>query len=316
MSLYLDKNKAQLTLSTSTDLNVSFLSVPKNFFISENNETYYLFVRQNISAYCYYNNECLSIDFERNNNFVSLLTIEISYDSIETEVDKIYITKDNIDFLITFENIKYDIDDDGKILLSLLDYHSSIKITENLKMFAAQNSFVALVDSSFTISSSTYVPEFSISAFDDANYTIARPIRQGQQIISTVPALINTNSTDEEISYYQNGLGPDKKTIYLKIICNSILESTLTAGQVSPNLTLKVYYPNGLDTVKAPVYKSMYFLSKDVTNNISIYTATADFYTYGIHNNIEYVDGYMYFDVQMPLTVQDSLPISFDFTLS
>lgn len=316
MSLYLDKNKAKLTLSATTNLDISFLSVPKNFFISENNETYYLFVRQNISAYCYFNNDCLSIDFERNNNFVSLLTIELSYDAIETEVDKIYITKDNVDFIISFENIKYDIDDDGKLLLSLLDYQSSVKISENIEMFSASSDFVALVDSPFTIRSNNYVPEFSISAFDDASYLIPRPIRQGQQIISTVPSLVTNSSTDEEISYYQNGLGPDKKTIYLKIICNAILESTLTAGQLSSNLSLKVYYPNGLDTVKAPVYKSMYFLSKDTTNNISVYTATADFYTTGIHDNIEYVDGYMYFDVQMPLTVQDSLPISFDFTLS
>jgi len=132
MSLYLDKNKAKLTLSATTNLDISFLSVPKNFFISENNETYYLFVRQNISAYCYFNNDCLSIDFERNNNFVSLLTIELSYDAIETEVDKIYITKDNVDFIISFENIKYDIDDDGKLLLSLLDYQSSVKISENI----------------------------------------------------------------------------------------------------------------------------------------------------------------------------------------
>ncbi len=316
MNLYLDKNKAQLTLSGSTDLSVLFLSVPKNFFISENNETYYLFVRQNISANCYYNNECLSIDFERNNNFVSLLTIEISYDSIETEVDKLYITKDDISYVVTFENIKYDIDDDGKILLSLLDFQSSMKISENIQMFSANSTFVALVDSAFTITSNTYIPEFSIAAFDDSSYTIPRPIRQGQPVISTVPALTNNSSTDEEITYYDKGLGPSSKTIYLKIICNAILESTLTAGQLSTNLSLKVYYPNGLDTVKAPVYKSMYFLSKDTTNNISIYTATVDFYTSGIHNNIEYVDGYMYFDVQMPLTVQDSLPISFDFTLS
>ena len=57
----------------------------------------------------------------------------------------------------------------------------------------------------------------------------------------------------------------------------------------------------------------MYFLSKDTTNNISVYTATADFYTTGIHDNIEYVDGYMYFDVYAPFSVQRDIPLQFNF---
>jgi len=70
-----------------------------------------------------------------------------------------------------------------------------------------------------------------------------------------------------------------------------------------------------LDTVKAPVYIDMFFVSSDATNDISVYSASFTFYKQGRFNNIEYVDGFMYFDVHCPLTVQKSIPFQFDFQL-
>ena len=80
-------------------------------------------------------------------------------------------------------------------------------------------------------------------------------------------------------------------------------------------MQLKIYMPNGLDTVKPPLYVPIYLVSTDVTNNISIYSATHDFCSQGSFDGVDYVDGYMYFDVQVPLTVQKSMPVEFDFSL-
>jgi hypothetical protein len=76
-----------------------------------------------------------------------------------------------------------------------------------------------------------------------------------------------------------------------------------------------VYLPNGLDTVKSAQYVSMYFVSSSSSTNTSIYKAQYDFYQQGQNNNADYVDGLMYFDVQVPLTVQNYMPIQFDFSL-
>ena len=92
-------------------------------------------------------------------------------------------------------------------------------------------------------------------------------------------------------------------------------KNTLSAGDLSPNLQLKVYLPNGLDTVKAPVYVDMYFVSSDSNNDVSVYSASYTFYKQGRYNNIDFVDGFMYFDVHCPLTVQKSIPFQFDFQL-
>jgi uncharacterized membrane protein len=78
-------------------------------------------------------------------------------------------------------------------------------------------------------------------------------------------------------------------------------------------LQLKIYLPNGLDTVKAPVYADMYLESNGTEN--SFYTASYTFYKQGRYNQIDYVDGFMYFDVHCPLTVQTSIPFQFDFTI-
>jgi hypothetical protein len=60
---------------------------------------------------------------------------------------------------------------------------------------------------------------------------------------------------------------------------------------------------------------TLYFVSNDSTNNMSIYKAQYNFYIQGNFNGIDYVDGLMYFDVQVPLTVQSYMPIQFDFSL-
>jgi hypothetical protein len=167
----------------------------------------------------------------------------------------------------------------------------------------------------FVIDETSRMPEFSIGSYDDSALSMPRPVRQGNPVISTVPALIDANSSTDDIEYYNTGFGPVSKTIYFKIFCNTIIESTLSAGDISPNLQLKVYLPNGLDTVKAPVYVDMYFVSSDSTNDISVYSASYTFYKQGRYNNIDYVDGFMYFDVHCPLTVQKSIPFQFDFQL-
>ena len=73
----------------------------------------------------------------------------------------------------------------------------------------------------FVIDETSRMPEFSTGTYDDTSFSISRPVRQGNPVISTVPALIDTNSSTDDIVYYNTGLGPTSKTIYFKIICSS-----------------------------------------------------------------------------------------------
>jgi hypothetical protein len=88
---------------------------------------------------------------------------------------------------------------------------------------------------------------------------------------------------------------------------------------ISPNdlseMKLKIYMPNGLDTVKTAIYNYMFLVSNDSTNNYSIYRSSFNFYIQGNYDGIDYVDGYMYTDVHVPLTVQTIMSIEIDFSL-
>ena len=267
----------------------------------------------------YLDEDTIVLDFFKKVKYLQFITFTLNTEAIyEINNDNLkFISGDQI-FCIDFSSTKYSLDFSNNIIIALTESNHSIKIVKNeifQERFKAQSFEALTVSNPFLIDETSKMPEFSIGIFDDISLTIPRPIRQGNPVISTVPSIIDDNSSTDEIDYYNSGFGPNSKTVYFKIICNQILENSLTSGDLSTNLQLKVYLPNGLDTVKTASYEDMYFVSKDTTNNVSVYSASYTFYKQGTHNNIDYVDGFMYFDVHCPLTVQKSLPFQFDFSI-
>ena len=320
MNLQIEENNPTLNvIDEENSLAFKFISADKNYLISQNESNIRLLLKKqtivNISSF----DNFIQVSFEKSISYIQFISIKFKFDTIvEVHKDYIIFSLEDKDYVIDFSGTKYSFESDDTLLIVLDKADNNFRIselnffarsfeTQNFKAFNATNSFV--------IDDTCKMPEFSIGSYDDSALSIPRPVRQGNPVISTVPSLIDSNSSTDDIEYYNNGLGPVSKTIYFKIICNTIIENTLSAGDLSPNLQLKVYLPNGLDTVKAPVYIDMYFVSSDSTNDISIYSASYTFYKQGRYNNIDYVDGFMYFDVHCPLTVQKSIPFQFDFQL-
>jgi hypothetical protein len=236
-------------------------------------------------------------------------SILINFDSVvEFTSNRVIFSKYSYFFVLEISNGILEMDDENYLIVRYNDYCNFIiqKYNEDIKQLAFTN------DSNI-VTEYSYMPQFSIACFDDINFTYPRQIRQGVPVISTVPSVIDSNSTSAEIQSYNNGLGPITKKIYFRIVCNKVMES-ISIGDTS-EMTLKIYIPNGLDTVKPAVYRPMTLVSNDSTNGISIYSANYDFFQQGIYQGIEYVDGYMYADVQVGLTVQKSMPLEFDFLL-
>ena len=296
------------------NISLFFLSAPFDFLSSENNGYFYIIPRKNISATVWNDDDAVNIILNRSTTYSSLFSLKINFDFIQiTDSETINFDLNETSYVIKLKGCSLKLDDENVFLVSVHDSVSSITIYKDQQIESL--SFKALVADPTYITDDVSVPEFSISCFDDSSFLKPRPIRQGMPVISTVPSLIDNTSTQEEIDTYNSGKGLDYKTIYFRIFCNTIIEPSLTVGFASSLLTLKVYLPNGLDTVKLPVYKTMYLLQNDSTNNRGIYTASHTFYSQGIYNNINYVDGLMYVDVQVSLTVQQSMPLEFDFQL-
>ena len=320
MNLQIENNKPIISVIDDENiLSFEFTSFDKNYLVSNNDSSIRLLLKKQTIVNLNILENFLEINFEKVISYVQFISIKFKFDSI-VEIDPNYIifSRGDKDYVIDFLNTKYSFESNDTILVVLDKPDNKIKISE-LNFFAnnfSSQNFKALnATNPFIIDDTCKMPEFSIGSYDDSSLSIPRPVRQGNPVISTVPALIDSNSSTDDIEYYNNGNGPVSKTIYFKIICNTIIENTLSAGDVSPNLQLKVYLPNGLDTVKAPVYVDMYFVSADTTNDVSVYSASYTFYKQGRYNNIDYVDGFMYFDVHCPLTVQKSIPFQFDFQL-
>ena len=320
MNLQIEKNKPTVNVIDDENiLSFEFTSYDKNYLISQNDSNVRLLLKKQTVANLNISENLLEINFEKLISYIQFISLKFKFDSIiEIENNYIIFSRGDKEYVIDFQNTKYSFESNDILLIILDKPDNSIKVSELnffTKSFNSQNFKALNATNSFIIDDTCIMPEFSIGSYDDLALSIPRPVRQGNPVISTVPALIDTNSSTDDIEYYNTGSGPVSKTIYFKIFCNTIIENTLSAGDVSPNLQLKVYLPNGLDTVKAPVYVDMYFISSDTTNNISVYSASYIFYKQGRYNNIDYVDGFMYFDVHCPLTVQKSIPFQFDFQL-
>ncbi len=320
MNFQIQSNKPIVSITDGDNiLSFEFTSFDKNYLISQNDSNARLLLKKQTVANLDISENFFEINFEKIISYVQFVSIKFKFDSI-VEIDPKYIifSRGDKDYVIDFQNTKYSFESNDTLLLILDNPNNNLKISELnffAKTFSSQNFKALNATNPFIIDDTCKMPEFSIGSYDDSSLSIPRPVRQGNPVISTVPALIDSNSSTDDVEYYNNGNGPVSKTIYFKIICNTIIENTLSAGDLSPNLQLKVYLPNGLDTVKAPVYVDMYFVSADTTNDISVYSASYTFYKQGRYNNIDYVDGFMYFDVHCPLTVQKSIPFQFDFQL-
>jgi len=320
MNLQIENDKPVVNVIDNDNiLSFEFTTLDKNYLVSQNENNLRLLLKKQTIVNLNISQNYFQVNFEKVISYIQFVSIKFKFDSI-VEIDNNYIifSRGDKDYVIDFQNTKYSFESNDTLLLILDKPDNNLKVSElNFfsKSFNTQNFKAFSVSNPFLIDDTCKMPEFSIGSYDDSSLSIPRPVRQGNPVISTVPALIDSNSSTDDIEYYNNGNGPISKTIYFKIICNTIIENTLSAGDLSPKLQLKVYLPNGLDTVKAPVYVDMYFVSSDSTNDISVYSASYTFYKQGRYNNIDYVDGFMYFDVHCPITVQKSIPFQFDFQL-
>jgi hypothetical protein len=318
MNIQIENNKPVVNVIDDENiLSFEFTSADKNYLISQNDNNVRILLKKQTVANLDISENFFKINFEKKISYIQFISLKFKFDSI-IEIDNNYIifSRGDKDYVIDFNNTKYSFESNDTLLIVLDKPDNSLKVSEInffARNFTSQNFKAFNATNSFIIDDTCKMPEFSIGTYDDSSLSIPRPVRQGNPVISTVPALINSNSSTDDIQYYNNGSGPVSKTIYFKIICNTVLENTLSSGNLSPNLKLKIYLPNGLDTVKAPVYVDMYYSS--APGGTAVYTASYTFYKQGRYNNIDYVDGFMYFDVHCPLTVQKSIPFQFDFQL-
>lgn len=305
---------------------LEFISATKDLIAEKNDNLLVLNVRKDIKAHVTANQN--SIDFNLFKNLSYTVSFAIKF--LESTFTKISENKLQVNekYILEIDHGAFTFNNNGTVLIKVFSNNAKLKFyTDTIQDTEVKSlNFTPFTSPSGlpTILFGNREPEFAIGTFDyfnesgdidttqDTVFKFPRLIRNGVPIISTVPSEYDT--TDYSITDQNNylaGKGDISRTIYFKIVCNSVIEN-INVGVIS-KCQLKIYLPNGLDTVKAPVYVPMTMRYYSSTKNLAIYSAEYTFYSSGIHNSIEYVDGYMYFDVYAPFSVQRDIPLQFNF---
>lgn len=307
------------------DFTLEFISAPRDLVAEKTDTKLTLNVRKDITADVMSNDKSFVLNLHKSLSYTVSFAIKFFGASFTKISDKKL--KINEKYILEIDFGTFNFNDNGTVLIKVSGNNSKLKLsTEGQEEEIKSLSFEAFTSPSGlpTIGFGKREPEFAIGTFDyfnesgdidttqDTVFKYPRLIRNGVPIISTVPSEYNTvDFSVADQNNYLSGKGEISRTIYFKIICSSVIE-TINVGVIS-KCQLKIYLPNGLDTVKAAVYVPMTMRYYNTIKNIAIYSAEYTFYSSGIHNSIEYVDGYMYFDVYAPVSVQRDIPLQFNF---
>ena len=66
-------------------------------------------------------------------------------------------------------------------------------------------------------------PEFSVSIYDNSDYSMLRPLYNGNPVLSTITVdSVGTSGTEQmgDIHFYNYGTGPSSRIVYTQIDCN------------------------------------------------------------------------------------------------
>ena len=326
MNLNFLSNSIVSFLLGEDNFTLEFISAPKDLVAQKTDNSLVLNVRKDITANVMANENSFVLSLEKSLSYTVSFAIKFLGASFTKISDKKLIVNEKYILEIDFGTFNYN--DNGTVLIKLSGNNAKLNFHTNKEEVEAKTfNFEAFVSPSGlpTIGLGAREPEFAIGTFDyfnesgdidttqDTVFKFPRLIRSGVPVISTVPAEYNT--TDYSITdqnNYLSGKGEISRTIYFKIVCNYALEN-INVGVIS-KCQLKVYLPSGLDTVKAAEYIPMTMRYYSSVKNIAIYSAEYTFHSSGIHDSVEYVDGYMYFDVYAPISVQRDIPLQFNFT--
>lgn len=158
-------------------------------------------------------------------------------------------------------------------------------------------------ESRMVIPASKRIPEFIISIYDDADNNYPRPLRFGVPVISTVPSLPQSGETlyQEDKDLLELGVGTPTRKMFFLIISDQLIDVSLR-----DNLSLEIDLPSGTDTVEQTASVNLEYVNTFDTNDV--FSCEYDFHK---EDTVNYVDGFAYLSVKMPLRIQRNLPLTF-----
>ena len=286
------KDAPVFSVSTPTGLTlvVEFIDAPDNFYLGQNTQAISYYAADAIRGVIYKDLGKIFVTFLRDDTFPRGFRISLSgADNITSTGQSININNE-LDILVV----------DGSA--SLAGNVATLMMTGPqmlLEISGSSVEFSVLSQSSYraSVMKNQRVPEFVIEVADDSAFVHMRPTRFSVPVVSTVPVFYDSATDKTEGLLFEEGRGLDFRKIFFRATPDVQLDSSI-------DVYLRLWLPAGVDTLAPPLNIKMALSG-------SRYTAS---YIFHKEDTVNYVDGYAYMGIHVPLTVEGYLPLGLDIT--
>jgi hypothetical protein len=306
-----DRAGFTLTAPSNNYINIIFSDAPENFNIGQTQDALIMMISPDIRATAFNAGDNIALYLSKSSSMPQSFSLAFeNIVSLDVRNHQVILHMSNMKIYIDFSDCVVVASDPTTITVSVSNADSKLEFSTQIKSaFAVMNQNVSMqsIDGGrMLIPSSRRIPEFIISIYDDSSFVRPRPSRFGVPVISTVPGFIPDSSwsvtvPQEDKDLMELGVGTEKRKMYFKIISDQTIE-----GSLRDNLQLEIDMPAGVDTVVETVSLPLTYISSADVNDI--FTGSYDFHK---EDTVNFVDGFAYLSVRLPLKIQRNLPLIF-----
>jgi len=308
------ENQAGFILTASSNyVSVILPDAPKDYNIGHTTEALILMVSEEIRATAFNADDSVVLYLTKENSMPQ--SFSLLFDNIvnlDVENNQIVLNVTNMKIFIDITDCSIVAHESTSVTLLMNNSEAQISFSINIKSVAEMSSQIQNVSllsidgGRMLIPSSRRIPEFIISIYDDSDCVRPRPSRFGVPVISTVPGFIPDDSwgvtvPQEDKDLMELGVGASLRKMYFRMISDQTIESS-----IRDNVTLEIDLPAGVDTVVETVSIPVTYV-----NSYDINDVFSGSYEFHKEDTVNFVDGFAYLSVRLPLRIQRNLPLTF-----
>lgn len=296
----------RLTTLSGNSIDIIFADSPSTDYVGQTASAIIFQASENIKATSFMSDGNIVIYFNKNTNVPQAFSLKFKNTTI-TKINDNQV-KININGLIVYVDLKdcYIVNSDtNSISIMMGDSDATIEFSTQLNVINSLSnvSIQSVDDSRMVVPVSKRIPEFIISIYDDSRGNYPRPLRFGVPVISTVSSVPQSGETlyQEDKDLLELGIGTKSRKMYFWVISDQLIDESLRE-----QLSLEIDLPSGSDTVEQTASIQLEYVETVDTNDI--FTCVYDFHK---EDTVNYVDGFAYLSIKMPLRIQRNLPLTF-----
>jgi hypothetical protein len=300
----------RLTTSSSNSVDVIFTDSPIVDFSGHTSSTVMFQASDEIKATVFNSDEKIVLYLTKNTTIPQAFSLKFNNIASITKIDDTHLKLNVYNSVIYIELQDCNINSIDNNSASIIVTNSDAIIQFSLKSLVVNSltnvTMQSLDDNRMVIAPSKRIPEFIISVFDDSEYNYPRHMRFGVPVISTVPTVPQSgeNIYQEDKDLLELGVGTDSRKMHFLVASDQKIDAALR-----DNLTLEIDLPSGSDTVVETASIPLEYVKTVDTNDIFSCK-----YVFNKEDTVNYVDGFAYLSVKMPLRIQRNLPLIFQVT--